>query len=1373
MDEAQEHEGTWSDRVDTRPGQDSRTEEREPHWRDFARGEAKDFMWSEDAHFAAAAGENEVHSLRLRIEDIADQLAGIARKQSETAIDRVPSPAPRAARPAPAPRAGSTAPRAGHGQIEIIERTIHDIIRHLEASDRHHADALHQMQDDLQMLLKRGVAERSDDVLPDMEAAFSRIEQRIQSLAARIEAAEKPEQGADMSRIESRLASLADSIEKLAHRDDNQDTRNAEAMAETAADAIDQAHRTANAEAQADEEMTAETAEYVAGTAPVEANGTTAEDDDFAAVDLVFEAITDRARAAENEISDTAGESSENLASELPSTDMADEGEAADETPEDTFAGAKERLSDFMRRQERRRLRLRAEAAGRLREGAGAESARAELANSPDEDEYAVAEADSAPPAAQTAAPDLPERETPAPDVGDANEAAEEKSEIPAGRAQDPASDLSGELDRRADMLDTRLAERFAELSARLQSSLREAGDANTLSALKQQVGEMAARLDELATRPRADDGEAELTSQIGDLAGRLAAAEARFASIDTLEYSLSELTGRLDKAEETLQQSAQAGRANARELDRQFAALFEQLEVSRESMLNAARLAATEIAETAAAESAKKVAEDAVRQAQRAAVTAACEAARQAVAEAPPAKGDDGESKIISQLRDSLMELRAEIQSNDREGRAALDAVEDNLRALALRFDEWDAREPAPEEKSAARTQSPGEAKNPAAEPAAAGDLPDDLAALRLPPLEIAEPAIPDGPELGESTGKDDSNADDEAHDRAVDGPRGEEKTEAEEFSAEPPIAKGPEDIASEPIGRNPTGRAGSLPREGAEEPAPHQDGDEELGADSLKRREPGAGPPSAILDSLGLNLPTSFDKRDLPDRKAGAAVEAESTADQEPVPSLGRARTTNELLAAARRAAEAASNQVPDAARGNQSLRERLRIPLSRKEGKSKPADAPAKKKAVKAAKTKAAPAEGGMEKAAIRKPILLAAAAVILIAGSFEVYSMLKGNSGEVIDATPVVEPELPARAPEGGADDAGASPSAVRDSSLLDKHLPTQGGAVGEAGTDSGEPADDTTSSLSTDPRAEPSPRPQPENATAAELPPLSAGIGPDALRQAATGGDPIAQFEVASRLAEGRGVDPDPATAAKWYRLAAASGLAPAQYRLGSLYEKGIGVAKDRVTAGIWYRRAADQGNRKAMHNLAVLNADGIEGQPDFATAARWFRAAAELGLNDSQYNLGILHVRGLGVPQNLAEAYKWFAILAAHGDDDSAQRRDAVARQMDASAVAAARLAAKTWKARPLIAQANAVRLPQSGWAAPEPASEPGLPGPEIIRAAQRLLSQGGYQPGPADGQWGPMTQTAIRSFQRDSGLDATGVLTPELLQNLHRRLAG
>ena len=132
----------------------------------------------------------------------------------------------------------------------------------------------------------------------------------------------------------------------------------------------------------------------------------------------------------------------------------------------------------------------------------------------------------------------------------------------------------------------------------------------------------------------------------------------------------------------------------------------------------------------------------------------------------------------------------------------------------------------------------------------------------------------------------------------------------------------------------------------------------------------------------------------------------------------------------------------------------------------------------------------------------------------------------------------------------------------------------------------------------------------------KLPPAT--VGPFSLRLAAAQGDASAQFEVASRLAEGKGIDQDLKEAAQWYQRAAASGFAMAQFRLGTLYERGLGVKPDASRAQVWYERAAAQGNVKAMHNLAVLAAARAP-KGDYEGAVRWFKAAADFGLADSQY----------------------------------------------------------------------------------------------------------------------------------------------------------
>ena len=71
--------------------------------------------------------------------------------------------------------------------------------------------------------------------------------------------------------------------------------------------------------------------------------------------------------------------------------------------------------------------------------------------------------------------------------------------------------------------------------------------------------------------------------------------------------------------------------------------------------------------------------------------------------------------------------------------------------------------------------------------------------------------------------------------------------------------------------------------------------------------------------------------------------------------------------------------------------------------------------------------------------------------------------------------------------------------------------------------------------------------------------IPAGI-PSSLRDATAAGQPNAQYELAQRLFEGRGLPKDQPAAARWFERAASAGLPPAQYRLGSMYEKGIGVS---------------------------------------------------------------------------------------------------------------------------------------------------------------------------------------------------------------------
>jgi localization factor PodJL len=292
-----------------------------------------------------------------------------------------------------------------------------------------------------------------------------------------------------------------------------------------------------------------------------------------------------------------------------------------------------------------------------------------------------------------------------------------------------------------------------------------------------------------------------------------------------------------------------------------------------------------------------------------------------------------------------------------------------------------------------------------------------------------------------------------------------------------------------------------------------------------------------------------------------------------------------------------------------------------------------------------------------------------------------------------------------------------------------------------------------------------PASQPPTAAILELP---EEIGPPRLRDSALAGDPVAAFEVAARYAEGRGVQPDMATAIAWYQRSAEAGLAPAQYRLGSIYEKGLGVPKDLEAAQTWYKRAADAGNVKAMHNLAVLYAEGAGGAPDLEKASGLFRMAAERGVRDSQFNLAILHARGLGVPQDLIEAYKWFGIAASSGDAESAKRRDIIGEALSEGDKATAEEAVATFKPVPLTSDANEVLIPDGGWSDNDNSTSVEVEDQnELVALVQKLLAENGFDPGPADGMLGEQTAEAIAKFQDKAGLPKTGKIDDELVAAL------
>nr|WP_319515696.1 peptidoglycan-binding protein [uncultured Cohaesibacter sp.] len=279
-----------------------------------------------------------------------------------------------------------------------------------------------------------------------------------------------------------------------------------------------------------------------------------------------------------------------------------------------------------------------------------------------------------------------------------------------------------------------------------------------------------------------------------------------------------------------------------------------------------------------------------------------------------------------------------------------------------------------------------------------------------------------------------------------------------------------------------------------------------------------------------------------------------------------------------------------------------------------------------------------------------------------------------------------------------------------------------------------------------------------------------------IMQAATSGNVLAQFELGRRFTVGEGVEVDLKQAAKWFEKAANLNMPQAQYSLANLYEKGQGVKKDLQVARLWYQRAAEQGNVKSMHNLAVLYAEGGLGKPDFKQAAQWFLKAADHGLKDSQYNLAILFARGMGVKQDLLQSYKWFAIAAKQGDKGAEAKRDEILSVLKGPQQKAAKALVAAWVPKVAKASVNQLSALPPEWVATTPeqlakANKRLGADPNVIAKAQSMLGALGYNAGPADGQMGPRTRTAIRNFQEIAGLKVTGEIDAALLEALAQRV--
>jgi hypothetical protein len=205
--------------------------------------------------------------------------------------------------------------------------------------------------------------------------------------------------------------------------------------------------------------------------------------------------------------------------------------------------------------------------------------------------------------------------------------------------------------------------------------------------------------------------------------------------------------------------------------------------------------------------------------------------------------------------------------------------------------------------------------------------------------------------------------------------------------------------------------------------------------------------------------------------------------------------------------------------------------------------------------------------------------------------------------------------------------------------------------------------------------------------------------------------------------QGAGVTQDYAQGMQSFKQAARLGSADAAYMVGMGYLTGRGVARDDASAARWLEVANRAGHRAATFQLGKLHLNGQGVTRDRAWGALLLGLAASAGHSRAMLELAVCYRAGLGVPTDPGLAWYW-ADQARRNDanpliqtvSDKLYRDSSDAQRQSAAARAASA------QNRPL-----------------------GLAGATY---AQQQLQRLGYNPGQADGLWGPASNRALDAFR-------------------------
>lgn len=131
------------------------------------------------------------------------------------------------------------------------------------------------------------------------------------------------------------------------------------------------------------------------------------------------------------------------------------------------------------------------------------------------------------------------------------------------------------------------------------------------------------------------------------------------------------------------------------------------------------------------------------------------------------------------------------------------------------------------------------------------------------------------------------------------------------------------------------------------------------------------------------------------------------------------------------------------------------------------------------------------------------------------------------------------------------------------------------------------------------------------------------------------GDARAQFHLGLMYNNGRGVQKDDKTAAKWHQQAAEQGNADSQNHLGVMHRMGHGVPLDYKESIRFWRQAAAQANAFALLNLCETFSSGVGVQAKNSIVA--YALCNLSSVSDASSHVNDAHFSGKFKRDNLAK----------------------------------------------------------------------------------------------------------------------------------------